>query len=161
MIEGSPHQCFSTEILEPNLYICHEIDGQLTILLWVLYNTFSETGAPFNVPLKTSPNPPPPMYSWWTFMLTPVANKDLGMTGIFVIISNISRLARWLTSDTASELDKQPLRSRYSIKSSKFFTSEASLRCAAMLLKSLVDNSLIVSSIVAAFTTDERGDFGY
>lgn len=94
-------------------------------------------------------------------MLTPVTNKDIGMTGIFVIILYINRLARRLASDTASEFDKEPLRSRYSMKSSNVFTSEASLKCAAMVTKSLVDNRLRVSSIVAAFTTDVIGDFGY
>ncbi len=46
------------------------------------------------------------MYSRLAGILTPVANKKLGMTGIFDMILIINRLARRLKSMVASGLDK-------------------------------------------------------
>ena len=46
------------------------------------------------------------MYSRLAGIVTPVTNKELGMTGIFDIILIIDRLARWFKSVVPSGLDK-------------------------------------------------------
>ena len=82
---------------------------ELTKLLWLnLCNNFRATSFPWSSPLKTRPNPPEAMQSTSTFMVTPVMNKDCGMTGVFDMTLNMNLLARRL----ASNVDKWPERSR-------------------------------------------------
>jgi hypothetical protein len=80
---------------------------KLTILLWLnLCNNFSATSFPRSSPLKTRPNPPEAMQSTLNFTVTPVMNKDFGMTGVFDMTLNMNLLARRLASTPAPRVDK-------------------------------------------------------